>query len=89
MEIAQQMRVMRVGAQGSAVAMGFFDGVHIGHQSVIRTAVDIARAGGLKAAVFTFRLPPESICREVSLVGRTPARAPQAGFSGSSWMAAR
>ncbi|MBQ8646812.1 MAG: riboflavin biosynthesis protein RibF [Oscillospiraceae bacterium] len=60
MEIAQQMRVMSVGPQGSAVAMGFFDGVHIGHQSVIRTAVELAREHGLKAAVFTFRLPPES-----------------------------
>ena len=44
--------------QGSAVALGFFDGVHIGHQSVIRAAVDCARAEGLAAGVFTFRLPP-------------------------------
>lgn len=43
--------------QGSAVALGFFDGVHIGHQSVIKAAVDCARAEGLAAGVFTFRLP--------------------------------
>ena len=44
-------------AQGSAVALGFFDGIHIGHQSVIRAAVECARAEGLAAGVFTFRLP--------------------------------
>ena len=43
--------------RGSAVALGFFDGVHIGHQSVIGAAVACARAEGLAAGVFTFRLP--------------------------------
>lgn len=43
--------------RGSAVALGFFDGVHIGHRAVISAAVDCARARGLEAAVFTFSLP--------------------------------
>lgn len=43
--------------RGSAVALGFFDGVHIGHRAVISAAVDRARAEGLEAAVFTFSLP--------------------------------
>lgn len=43
--------------RGSAVALGFFDGVHIGHRAVIAAAVDRARAEGLEAAVFTFSLP--------------------------------
>lgn len=43
--------------RGSAVALGFFDGVHIGHQSVIGAAVACAKAEGLAAGVFTFRLP--------------------------------
>ena len=60
MEVAQQMRAMAVPPQGSAVAMGFFDGVHKGHQAVIRTAVEAARRQGLAPALFTFRLPPES-----------------------------
>ena len=37
--------------RGSAVALGFFDGVHIGHRAVISAAVDCARAEGLEAAV--------------------------------------
>lgn len=45
-------------AQGSAVALGFFDGVHTGHQAVIRAAVEWAAARGLAPAVFTFRLTP-------------------------------
>ena len=43
--------------RGSAVALGFFDGVHIGHRAVISAAVGCARAEGLEAAVFTFSLP--------------------------------
>ena len=43
--------------RGSAVALGFFDGVHIGHQAVIAAAVNSARAEGWQAAVFTFSLP--------------------------------
>lgn len=42
---------------GSAVAMGYFDGVHLGHRSVLGSAVDCARKNGLTAAVFTFSLP--------------------------------
>ena len=60
MEVAQQMRAMAVPPQGSAVAMGFFVGVHKGHQAVIKTAVEAARRQGLAPALFTFRLPPES-----------------------------
>ena len=44
--------------QGSAVALGFFDGVHLGHRTVLRSAVDYAAANGLTPAAFTFLLPP-------------------------------
>lgn len=37
----------------SAVALGFFDGVHIGHQAVISRAVQL-RESGLTPCVFTF-----------------------------------
>lgn len=43
--------------QGSAVALGFFDGVHLGHRRVLGAAADCARQQGLTAAAFTFRLP--------------------------------
>lgn len=44
-------------AQGSAVALGYFDGVHLGHRAVIGAAVQAARRAGLCPAVFTFELP--------------------------------
>lgn len=43
--------------QGSAVALGYFDGVHCGHRSVLGAAVEYARAHALCAAAFTFELP--------------------------------
>ena len=44
---------------GSAVALGFFDGVHLGHRAVLGAAVDYAAAHGLTAAAFTFSLPAD------------------------------
>ena len=43
--------------QGSAVALGYFDGVHCGHRAVLGAAVECARAGGLTAPCWA-RLRP-------------------------------
>ena len=45
----------------SVVAIGAFDGVHRGHQSVIRQAVATARALGVPAVVYTFDPPPKAV----------------------------
>ncbi len=37
-----------------SLALGFFDGVHLGHQAVIKSAVDYAKENGGKSAVITF-----------------------------------
>lgn len=37
-----------------SLALGFFDGVHLGHQAVIKSAVDFAKQNGNKSAVITF-----------------------------------
>lgn len=42
-------------AEDRAVALGFFDGVHRGHQAVIQKALD-CRAKGMRPAVFTYRI---------------------------------
>lgn len=44
--------------KGLALAFGFFDGVHIGHQAVIKRAVDHAKEMGTKSAVITFQDHP-------------------------------
>ncbi len=45
----------------TALALGFFDGVHIAHQKIISAAVDYAREHGLRAAALTFDRPPASV----------------------------
>lgn len=40
----------------TALALGYFDGVHMGHRAVIGAAVQAARQQGLALAVFTFAL---------------------------------
>ena len=47
--------------QPTAVALGNFDGVHLGHQQLIRNAVEYARKEGLKSAVFTFSNHPKDL----------------------------
>lgn len=42
----------------SVMAMGFFDGIHLGHQKVIQTAKDIAKEKGIACSVMTFYPPP-------------------------------
>ena len=37
-----------------AIALGYFDGVHIGHRAVIKSAVDFAKKNNTKSAVITF-----------------------------------
>lgn len=44
--------------KGLSLAFGFFDGVHIGHQAVIKSAVDCAKEHGTKSAVITFQDHP-------------------------------
>lgn len=41
-----------------SLALGYFDGVHIGHQAVIGTAVNFAHKNGNKSAVITFKDHP-------------------------------
>jgi riboflavin kinase/FMN adenylyltransferase len=45
----------------SAVALGFFDGLHIGHIKLIEKCVTYARSKDLSADVFTFRDHPKNV----------------------------
>ncbi len=53
MVVTQDLTIPRGFA--SSVALGFFDGVHMGHRAVVGTAVEAARTQGLVPCVFTFR----------------------------------
>ena len=53
----------------SAVALGVFDGVHLGHRAILGTALTRARAAGLEAVVCTFDPHPMEVLQ--------PDRAPR------------
>ena len=42
-------------------ALGFFDGVHLGHQALLRACVAMARETGCEAAAITFDRHPQSL----------------------------
>lgn len=52
---------------GSAVALGFFDGVHLGHREIIKHAVDFGQKNNLKSIVSTFINHPHA-----EITGQSP-----------------
>lgn len=58
--------------QSTVVALGFFDGVHIGHRHLLKTAVEEAKTKGISALALTFseeggerlKSPRERLCSE-------------------------
>jgi riboflavin kinase / FMN adenylyltransferase len=48
-------------ARATAVAIGNFDGVHLGHQRILSCLVETAGAGGLISLVLTFSPHPERV----------------------------
>jgi riboflavin kinase / FMN adenylyltransferase len=48
-------------ARPRAVAIGTFDGVHLGHRAVVRAAVDAGRNGDLVPTVVTFHPHPRTV----------------------------
>jgi len=50
-------------SSGSVVTIGNFDGVHLGHQEIIRETIAQARAAGRRAVAFTFRPHPQAVLR--------------------------
>lgn len=61
MEVYTRLSDIRGRFVNSAVALGTFDGVHVGHQQIIRTAADCARKTGGASIVFTFSNHPLSV----------------------------
>ncbi|MGM4908485.1 bifunctional riboflavin kinase/FAD synthetase [Hyphomicrobiales bacterium] len=60
--------------KGGVIAIGNFDGVHRGHQSVLNRALDIAKERGIPALVLTFEPHPRTVFKPDAPVFRlTPA----------------
>jgi riboflavin kinase / FMN adenylyltransferase len=68
MEVVRGIDSGALPIERSAVTIGFFDGVHLGHQEVIGHTVDVANRGGLTPVAVTFDRHP----REVLTPGNVP-----------------
>lgn len=52
------MRAVATNAGATAVSIGTFDGVHLGHQAILAEVRAQAEARGIASAAYAFRLPP-------------------------------
>ena len=69
MTVARSFADLPPSPRGTCVALGMFDGVHLGHQHVIRSAILSAAAFGAKAVTLTFDPHPLHVVQ--------PERAPR------------
>ncbi len=69
MELVRLHASAPLGWPRPALAIGNFDGVHLGHRSLVKATVDGARAAGCPAAVLTFEPHPAKVI--------APERAPR------------
>ncbi|MHC4249943.1 MAG: riboflavin biosynthesis protein RibF, partial [Planctomycetota bacterium] len=51
-------------SRGCAVAVGVFDGFHLGHESIIETLRSEAAGLGVRSCVLTFRTHPRKVVSE-------------------------
>ena len=70
METCRSTSDIKAPAPPSAVALGFFDGLHLGHAALVSRTVGFARANGLSACVFTFREHPANVMNGRLIVPR-------------------
>lgn len=59
----QSLGDLPLGGPRRVVAIGTFDGVHVGHQAIIGRAIELAKERGLPAMVVTFEPNPVAVLR--------------------------
>jgi riboflavin kinase/FMN adenylyltransferase len=64
MRIQRDSKDFMSGGRSTAVGLGTFDGLHIGHRKLIDTLLEEARARGLEPMVYTFTGEPDDILRK-------------------------
>lgn len=73
MKLIRTANELNAGSRKVCLAIGFFDGVHLGHQQIIRQTITDARQHGALALVVTFDNHPNTVV--------TPARVPPLIYS--------
>ena len=63
MEVYYNLKKSKI---NTAVALGFFDGVHVAHQKIISKTVEYSKKG-LKPCVLTFQQNPRSVVENIKL----------------------
>lgn len=61
MKVVRSVEELPPGVAGAVVALGVFDGVHLGHRAVLARAAQRARAEGVAAGVVTFDVHPDQV----------------------------
>ncbi len=58
MELIRGLAARRQATPGSVLTIGSFDGIHLGHQALIRAVLDVGRRRGLVTGLLTFEPMP-------------------------------
>jgi riboflavin kinase/FMN adenylyltransferase len=66
MEVLRSLEGCPAPVEGAAATIGAFDGVHLGHQALLRLVRDEASARGLSSALVTFDRHPAQVVRPES-----------------------
>lgn len=66
MRLIRDIDALPAGAEGAAIAIGNFDGLHLGHQSVLAAMRSAAKRTGGKPSVLTFEPHPRMFFRKSS-----------------------
>ncbi len=61
MKVIRGLRDMKPIEDPVALTVGTFDGVHLGHQAILRRTVELAKARGALSAVITFEPHPRTV----------------------------
>lgn len=61
MEIITTLDKFRLDNCETGIALGSFDGVHIGHQTLIVNLIELCKAKGLKSVIYTFMNHPRNL----------------------------
>ena len=65
-KIRHPYHLEQIPKEETVLVLGFFDGVHLGHQKVIETGRTIARKEGLKLALMTFNQHPSIVFQKIN-----------------------
>ena len=76
------------GRRGSVIAIGNFDGIHLGHQRLLLFCIGLAKESGAVATALTFEPPPLKVLRPESAPPRISTNAQRLEWFGALGMEA-